>query len=102
MSELTKAQLKRLTAQSEILKALAHPQRLAILALLGKDEFLSVTAIHEALGMEQALASHHLGILKNKGILKVTRDGRNSLYALRYPCLTQIFDCLDQCKRPAL
>ncbi len=100
MSNLTKPQLKRLAVQAEMLKALAHPQRLAILALLGQDGPLSVTTIHESLDMEQALASHHLGILKNKGILNVTRDGRNSLYMLRYPCLTQIFDCLDQCKRP--
>lgn len=86
--------------QAELLRALAHPVRLSMLDLLGRKGALTVTAIHETLDLEQAAASHHLGILKNKGIVVVERDGRNSVYTLNYPCLVPILACLNQCTPP--
>ena len=90
------------TEQAELLKALAHPVRLSMLALLSRKGALTVTEIHEELALEQATASHHLGILKSRGIVAVERDGRNSVYRLRYACLSQILTCLNQCSAPPL
>ncbi len=82
-----------------MLKAIAHPVRMAMLTLLSEDGTLSVTEIHEALKIEQAVASHHLGVLKSKGVLVCKRDGKNCHYSLKYPCLSQIIDCIDSCKK---
>ncbi|HAW59421.1 MAG TPA: transcriptional regulator, partial [Bacteroidales bacterium] len=45
----------------------------------------------------QAAASHHLNILKNKGILVSKRDGKKIYYSLKNDALMQIVDCLDRC-----
>ena len=55
-------ELTKLIQASEMLKAIAHPIRLAIVQLLENDKRMSVTAIHETLNIEQAVASHHLNI----------------------------------------
>lgn len=79
------------------LRAMAHPIRIAIITLLEKNTQLTVTEIYEKLKIEQATASHHLNILKNKGILDSKRDGKNTHYFLRHQVLGTIIECLDRC-----
>jgi ArsR family transcriptional regulator len=67
---------------TETLRAIAHPIRIAILDLLYKNGQMTVTDIYTRLNIEQAIASHHLRILKNKNVVVVQRDGKNSLYSL--------------------
>lgn len=81
-----------------MLKAMAHPMRLKIIDLLRKSsQPLTVTEIYTAIELEQAVASHHLSILKNKGILVVTREGKNSCYSLRFETISAILDCIGKC-----
>lgn len=70
---------------TETLRAIAHPHRLLIVEMLHHAPSLTVTEIHERLGIEQAVASHHLRILKDRGVVTVRRDGKNSNYALTSP-----------------
>ncbi|HQV66547.1 MAG: helix-turn-helix transcriptional regulator [Saprospiraceae bacterium] len=79
---------------TEKLKAIAHPIRFVIVDLLHREKELSVTDIHEKLQIEQAVASHHLRILKNQEIVKVSRDGKNSFYSLANPAYYDIVQCL--------
>jgi len=79
---------------TEKLKAIAHPIRFVIVDLLHQEKELSVTDIHERLAIEQAVASHHLRILKNQDIVKVSRDGKNSFYSLVNPAYYDIVKCL--------
>ena len=44
---------------------------------------LNVSDLAEALSLEVVTVSHHLGILKNAGIVERQRDGRCMLYRLR-------------------
>jgi ArsR family transcriptional regulator len=74
---------ERLNKAAYILKAVAHPVRLAILELLNMNERMGVTEICEALNCEQSLMSHHLINLKLKGILGSTKDGLNVYYWLK-------------------
>jgi DNA-binding transcriptional ArsR family regulator len=80
-----------------MMKAISHPMRLAILAYLGDNKQLSVTEIHRLLGIEQSTASHHLGILKDKGILASTRQGKNTLYYLKKKKLSELVHCISEC-----
>jgi DNA-binding transcriptional ArsR family regulator len=67
---------------TETLRAVAHPLRLAIIEMLSDNKQMSVTEIHEALDVEQAVASHHLRIMKDRNIVQVKRDGKSSYYSL--------------------
>jgi len=71
-----------LIESTETLRAIAHPTRLAIIDLLHTNGRLNVTDIYTKLQIEQAIASHHLRILKNKNIVNVQREGKNSIYSL--------------------
>jgi DNA-binding transcriptional ArsR family regulator len=88
----------KLESASEMLKAIAHPVRIAIVEMLGSDNQLNVTEIHETLNIEQAVASHHLSILKNKGVLLSERNGKNCYYSLKHQRLSQIIKCIDKCQ----
>jgi DNA-binding transcriptional ArsR family regulator len=90
--------LKKLESASEMLKAIAHPTRIAIVGMLDSDKKLSVTEIYEALKIEQAVASHHLSILKNKGVLLSERAGKNCYYSLKHQRLSQIIECIEKCQ----
>lgn len=78
----TKNKTDFLRESSETLRAIAHPFRLAIIELLFHNKKLSVTEIYQQLNIEQAIASHHLRILKNKKVVDLDRDGKNSMYYL--------------------
>lgn len=90
--------LEKLTQASEMLKAIAHPIRLTIVQLLGNNKRMSVTAIHEVLNIEQAIASHHLNILKNKGVLNVDREGKYCFYFLKHQHFAEIVICINKCE----
>lgn len=91
-------ELEKLETASEMLKAIAHPIRIGIVSLLNNNKKLTVTEIHESLKIEQAVASHHLSVLKNNGVLLVDRVGKNSFYYLKFQRLSQIIDCIDKCQ----
>ncbi len=94
INEINMAQLEE---AANMLKAIAHPMRIAILGFLEEGKKLTVTQIHEKLGIEQSTTSHHLGILKDKGVLASTREGKNTYYYLKHERLHYIIDCVSQC-----
>ena len=67
---------------TETLRAIAHPIRIAMVDMLYKKKQMSVTEIFEQLNIEQAIASHHLRILKSQNVVDVKRIGKNSMYFL--------------------
>lgn len=85
-----------LESATETLRAIAHPHRLLIVEMLHQNQSLNVTEIYERLGIEQAVASHHLRILKDRGIVQVKRDGKNSNYSLTKNDYFQILEILDR------
>ncbi len=69
---------------SEMLKSLAHPERLAIIDLLCNcnSERLTVKSIYGTLHMPQSVASKHLGIMKRSGLLKRETERNYTYYRL--------------------
>jgi DNA-binding transcriptional ArsR family regulator len=67
---------------TEKLRAIAHPIRICIIDLLHRNKQMTVTEIFDQLKIDQAVASHHLRIMKNQDVVEVRRDGKNSIYAL--------------------
>ena len=97
MKKKTTLDLQKLEMAANKLRAMAHPMRIAIIDLLSENKKLTVTEIYERLSIEQASASHHLNILKNKGLLDSKRDGKMILYSLKTTALTNVIDCINQC-----
>jgi DNA-binding transcriptional ArsR family regulator len=97
MKKKLQLDLEKLEMAASKLRAMAHPMRIAIIDLLTSNKKLTVTEIYERLNIEQASASHHLNILKNKGVLESRRDGKMIYYSLKAQVLTQIIDCINQC-----
>jgi len=82
---------------SNMLKAMAHPSRIAIVRLLEDGNKHSVTEIHKKLKIGQSVASHHLVILKDRGVLSSLREGKNTLYYLKHQHLANLLKCLGDC-----
>jgi DNA-binding transcriptional ArsR family regulator len=97
MLTIKELDIDKLENAANMLKAIAHPMRIAILKNLEGGKKLTVTEIHEMLGIEQSTTSHHLGILKDKGVLCSRRDGKNTFYYLKNNILSQLVDCLNKC-----
>ncbi|NOQ27106.1 MAG: metalloregulator ArsR/SmtB family transcription factor [Bacteroidales bacterium] len=89
--------IEQLESAANMLKAIAHPMRIAILSFLEDGKKLTVTEIHEMLKIEQSTTSHHLGILKDKGVLSSKREGKNTYYYLRHANLSNIVNCVSKC-----
>ena len=89
--------LSKLELAASKLRAISHPMRIAIIDLLANGKKLSFTEIYKLLGIEQATASHHLNILKSKGLLLSKREGKKIYYSLKNLTLTDIIECINRC-----
>ncbi|MBN2893238.1 MAG: winged helix-turn-helix transcriptional regulator [Bacteroidales bacterium] len=87
---------EQLDNSAQILKAMAHPIRVAIMALI-EGKKMNVTQIYEELNLEQSVVSHHLGILRDKGVLLGERDGKNVYYSYKNDLLSSVIECVTNC-----
>lgn len=80
-----------------MLKVIAHPVRLAILDILTENKQMTVLQIQEALDLEQAIASQHLTLMEDRGVLVSEKVSRNKFVSLRFPNMKNIVNCLEDC-----
>ncbi|WP_432561413.1 ArsR/SmtB family transcription factor [Kineococcus sp. SYSU DK003] len=73
--------MARATTTSDVFNAIAEPQRRQILALLRSGE-LPVTEVARELGMPQPGVSKHLRVLREVGLVRDRKAGRQRLYGL--------------------
>lgn len=102
MSEATGSSLVKDSEKAgkiaEMLKALAHPLRLQILAVLCGGE-AHVNALAERLGVNQPLISQQLRILRMNQLVRVEREGGLAVYSLLEPRVIQVIQCMERCER---
>jgi len=81
---VTKAKLFNPTQKrtAELMKALAHPARIAIVELLAERANCICGDITEELPLAQSTVSQHLKALKEAGIIKGEIDGVRTCYCL--------------------
>ncbi len=83
---------------AELLKAVAHPLRIRIVALLSEgDEH--VTSLAEKLNASQAVVSQQLQILRIRKLVKATREHGFARYSINEQQLREIVGCMESCKR---
>ena len=85
---------------SDVLKALAHPVRLRIVAALCDGE-TSVIRLAERLDLRQTIVSQQLRILRMSGLVASVRSRGFSLYTLAQPRLRDLVSCLEGCHTDA-
>ncbi len=88
---------ENLEKAANMLKAIAHPIRISIVGCLEDGNRKTVTEIHNHLGLEQSTTSHHLGILKDRGVLCSKREGKNTWYYLKHENLKTVLSCVSSC-----
>jgi ArsR family transcriptional regulator, virulence genes transcriptional regulator len=84
-----------LEMHARVCKTMAHPLRLALLNALREGE-RSVSDLAEAIGTTQPLASQHLAVLRNQGLLRNRRNGNEVYYSIAYPKMIQACDLLRE------
>lgn len=77
-----------------IFQALANPTRIAIVELLRDEGEVSVARIHDSLNIEQANASQHLAVLRNRYVVLARKQGNVVHYRLRDKSLGRVLDLL--------
>jgi len=75
------ADMARAATTSDVFNAIAEPQRRQILFLLRQGE-LPVTELARELAITQPGASKHLRVLREVGLVRDRREGKQRLYAL--------------------
>ncbi|MDP4267763.1 MAG: metalloregulator ArsR/SmtB family transcription factor [Bacteroidota bacterium] len=79
------------------ISSVAHTLRISIIEMLEPENTkLSVTEVYTKLRLDQATASHHLRILKDKGLLGSVRDGKNILYYLKKDELNKTLELAEK------
>ncbi len=96
MREVFKINQELYFHRAQVIKALAHPLRLAIIDLLSADEERCACELVESLNCDQPSLSKHLAILKNAGLIATRREGTRVLCQLRTPCIVNMFSCIDR------
>lgn len=98
MLKIEKINLDKLDNAADKLRSLAHPMRVAIVQMLYANKKMNVTEIYTKMKLEQASASHHLGILKTRGILESRRAGKKTYYSVRDDSLAKLIECIELCE----
>jgi DNA-binding transcriptional ArsR family regulator len=81
---------------AEVLKAVAHPLRIRIVASLVESS-KHVNALAAALETKQAVVSQQLRILRMRGLVACERQGGFSVYAISEPQLRTLVRCMESC-----
>ena len=84
--------------QAEIVKAIAHPLRIAVVDFL-KDGQQCVCDIAEHVGSERSNVSRHLSVMVNAGVLGYHKEGLKVIYKPKTPCILDFFSCITTCLR---
>lgn len=80
-ASLDAEQLQDIGAATDLLRRLAHPSRLMILARLSKGA-ATVAELERELGLKQPGLSQQLAELRNAGIVEARRDAKSVTYTL--------------------
>jgi ArsR family transcriptional regulator, virulence genes transcriptional regulator len=95
--EFNKLNPETIEMAANMLKAIAHPIRISIIGYLEDGKKRTVTEIYKKLGIEQAAASRHLVILKDRGVLSSKREGKNIWYYLKHTNFKNILNSIGDC-----
>lgn len=83
-------------AHDELFRSLADPTRRAIFERLCREGEKTVGALTARAGVSQPVVSKHLGLLKQAGLVRGRRDGRQTHYSAQLGALAPMIDWTSQ------
>ena len=86
--------MKRCELRAHMFKALAHPLRILMLEKLETRPWC-VCKLAVELGVDKSVASKHLSILKEAGLVSDERRGTIVEYSLAAPCVLKLAACAE-------
>lgn len=87
--------LEALAEAAECLRTLAHPHRLRMVQMLLQQEY-TVGELAKACDIPSHMASEHLRLMKDRGLLNNRRDGRRTFYRTEEQGLAGIMQCVER------
>lgn len=81
--------------KSEIIQAVAHPIRLAVIEYLSDGE-QCVCDIVEHVGAQRSNVSRHLSVMTKAGVLNSRKEGLKVMYSLQTPCILRFLACVEE------
>ena len=95
--------MARAATTTDVFNAIAEPRRREIIGVLGRPdaaaEGLAVGSLVEALGIAQPAVSKHLAVLRQVGIVSVSKAGQRRLYRLNPRELKPVHDWVKTYER---
>jgi len=79
--------------QAEVIKAVAHPVRIAIVDFL-KEQEQCVCDIVTHVGAQRSNVSRHLAVMVNAGVLSFRKEGLKVIYKLETCCMPEFLGCV--------
>jgi ArsR family transcriptional regulator, arsenate/arsenite/antimonite-responsive transcriptional repressor len=83
---------KRLAMTADLFKAVGHPDRLAMLECLAEKPWC-VCELAERLGLNKSVASKHLTLLHDIGLIEMEKKGTQVIYTIVVPCVIEMGKC---------
>jgi len=93
--EQGRLKVETLERAAQILRMLAHPQRLRIIEILERSQDVPVHALMAETGFPQAVVSQHLNQMRRIGLLSARRHGREMRYSISDPRAFSILNCIS-------
>ena len=87
---------ERARRAADVLRAVAHPIRLRIVAMLCDGDAQVGDMVRE-IGASQAAISQQLRILRMHGLVRATRANGFARYRLEEPALRDLTRCVERC-----
>ncbi len=79
---------------SELLRIMAHPERLMVLCQLTKGE-VGVGMLQQGSSLSQSAFSQHLTVLRKHGIIQARKESQQVFYSLADTRVTQLIQSLQ-------
>lgn len=89
---MKRSESKALRDAAECLKTIAHPHRLRMVKMM-LDARYSVGELANACGVASQVASDHLRIMKDRGLLEREREGQRIYYRVARKEIGQVVGC---------
>lgn len=83
---------KRFAMTAELFKSIGHPDRLAMLERLAEKPWC-VCDLASSLGLNKSVASKHLSLLHENGLVEMEKKGTQVIYTLVVPCVIEMGKC---------
>src|SRR5215468_3737529 len=84
--------MPRARTTADVFNAIAEPRRRQIVELLARRGALAVGTLVATLGLPQPSVSKHLGVLRQVGVVSVSKSGQQRVYVLNPEELIPVYN----------